>query len=152
MCLYIENAVHTETMKYRNQDIPKPLVADKDILCFKHLRKNVYHYYYTPYQLKTVEFNKNGVAELVSNVKSEKLPFTMNKSLLSLGFIITKGIHSFSFKKHPYYGTLCFKAIIPQGALYYVGNNKDLVSSKLIIFEDDDAYEKYENGKIFYVE
>ena len=160
MCLYIDENVHTKRIKYRNQNVPEPLIADKDIPCIKYLLvkfignmiddNNVpcNKYYTTPYMGARVRFNKNRIAELVSDIENEALPFTYE---IYSNFSVEHGIYSYVrengremvlnvFRTVP---STLFKAIIPRGAMYYVGQDSDLVSNRLLIFEDEDAYQKY---------
>ena len=40
-----------------------------------------------------------------------------------------------------------FPAIIPKGSKYYIGNNKDIVSTNLIVFENEFRYEEYKTKR-----
>ena len=162
MCLYIDKCVHTETMKYRNRTLPKPFVANKDIPCVKYL---IVHLlgdflddvklphriieYVTPYYEKRVAFDKNGVAEIVTDVNSKKLPFVIIKEDYGkIMFVVENGVHSWGKEKEAtlfdkIYNHTPFKAIIPKGAMFYVGQNGDLVSNRLLIFKTEDALKQY---------
>lgn len=108
------------------------LIATKDIRCYKWL-KNRNSILLTPFQEKPVVF-KNGIA----------VQETDNFSYGTFGFIY-KGIHSYQIWDYVYNG--CYYSIIPKGTQYYIGNNNDLVSLKLIIFKNKFRYWIY---KIFH--
>ena len=150
MCLTINTDVHTKRTWNRtfSRRIPKPLVADKDILCVKTLLPIPFSRnckFMTPYRNMEVKFDwLNGVAELVSDVKSKRLPFSVFKSVVKpKNFNVENGIHSWVN------GTIChrmgtqFNAIIPKGAKYYIGEDGDLVSSRLLVFENENFYNDY---------
>lgn len=160
MCLWINKTAHTETMRYRNQDIPKPLIADKDIPCTKYLDVLVTDVvdgdvcscsFFTPFFGKQVKFDGRGVAKLVSDVKSAKnFPFTISKDTINPdnpSFYIERGIHSCQETCNGRGRFLeihaPFKAVIPKGAMYYVGEWEDFVSNELIIFEHLSAFQCY---------
>ena len=66
--------------------------------------------------------------------------------------IVEEGIHSYYNKSsaqkiesvfYNTYGTNRHYAIIPKGVKYYIGNDGDVVSTELIIFETEEDYNQY---------
>ena len=149
MCLIINTDIHikrTWNSNFRRR-IPKPLVADKDILCVKLLMPVPFgtrYKFMTPFRNMGVKFDwLNGIAELVSDVKSKRLPFSVIKTVVKdEKFLVENGIHSRS-KKTLLLGCEQFYAIIPKGAKYYVGVDGDLVSNRLLVFENEIFYNDY---------
>ena len=150
MCLLINSIFHTEYNKYREYKyFPKCFVADRDIHCVKVLQQNQLGIkpYFTPFQKSPVDF-VNGVAEIKTNIKRRKYNFRV--VIVCGKFYIYDGVHSLCYIQ-PEYLTLnnveCKDAIIPKGTKFYVGNNKDIVSEKLLVFENEGDYKKYKEGK-----
>lgn len=116
-----------------NQD--KPFIASNDIKCYKELIKYCTKTMYeTPFRFSTILF-KNGVCIQ----QCDEFGISYNKYDVNEHYIF-EGIHS---KNHISYcpPTHCFKiAIIPKGTEFYTGNCNDLVSLKLIIFENKFRY------------
>ena len=135
MCLTINKKCHS----LRNG---KPLakIAKKDIKCYKLLviksRGTIFsngcHKRYidwmTPYKCYNVKF-KDGHCILRAKISPIKInPYKD---------VIGKGIHSFLSKDVNGLGGYRFNAIIPKGTRYYIGDCGDMVSEKLIIYEDN---------------
>lgn len=113
---------------------PKPLITEKDIFCKKRLIKH-FSGLYTPYQNAFIKFN-NGIC----------IQGAYRFSVDEFGDI-HQGIHSYSKCHIILPGELVYPCIIPKGTQYYIGNTKDLVSLKLIIFNNKFRYWIY---KIFH--
>ena len=116
-------------------------VAKVDIFvykCLDYFYGNFCTPYCTPFYFFPIFF-ENG--EYVLKVKN----FTYNKS--SNNKRVEEGIHSYYNKsaaqKLEKDGIEKHYAIIPKGAKYYIGNNGDVVSTELIVFETEEHYKKY---------
>lgn len=108
-----------------------PKRAKEDIKCYKVLAvvnaDDVTMYYSSPvyYEKYTFENNK---CEKKSKFKLFEILFSNT---------ISKGIHTFNTKKNNiHYALIQYDAIIPKGTLYYVGRDNDLVSERLIVYEN----------------
>lgn len=117
MCLIIDKTKHKKLFGFY---LPK--IAKKDISVYKVL------YYsdnsiYTPHQHCHIKFHKNKAI--------------LGSILIPYNGKVSKGIHAFR-EEIPLYSRSykIHKAIIPKGSLYYIGVNNDIVSTKLIIFEN----------------
>lgn len=117
MCLVIDKTKHKKLFGFY---LPK--IVKEDIPVYKILNHHdgLIH---TPHQWYHIKFHKNKVI--------------LRSILTQWKGNIFKGIHAyrekinirmFNYKTH--------KAIIPKGSLYYIGINNDIVSTKLIIFEN----------------
>lgn len=148
MCLTVETKYHNKHFIWgKHRNIPKPLVAQEDILVYKWVECDNFNFnhFYTPYQQKVVEFDEKGVAILDSGVKSKKVPFTI--FIAPNGrFYVSKGIHSFnSQRKAVHINVFTMNSIIPKGTKFYIGGSGDIVSQKLIIFKTKTDYWEYVN-------
>lgn len=111
-----------------------PRIAEKDVFCKKCLIKRS-NRLYTPYQNTFIEFKKG-----ICIQKAYCFSFDAFGD-------ISQGIHSYSKCHIVLPGELMYPCIIPKGTQYYIGNAKDLVSLKLIIFKNKFRYWVY---KIFH--
>lgn len=118
MCLIIDSTKHKKLFGFY---LPK--IAKEDIPVYKML------YYsdsiiYTPNQWYPIKFYKNKAI--------------LRSILTQRGRKILKGIHAYRKDIVVLEGSYhkMHKAIIPKGSLYYIGENIDIVSTKLIIFEN----------------
>ena len=109
------------------------LIATQDIRCYKWLIKRS-SFLFTPFKDELIVF-KNGIAV------QETDNFTYD-----LDGDINKGIHSFQKRVDRIIGRRYY-SIIPKGTQYYIGDENDLVSLKLIIFKNRLRYWIY---KIFH--
>lgn len=109
------------------------LIATEDIRCYKWLIKRS-SFLPTPFKDELIVF-KNGIA----------IQETDDFSYGAFGDIC-KGIHSFQKRFNRIIGRNYY-SIIPKGTQYYIGDANDLVSLKLIIFENKFRYWIY---KIFH--
>lgn len=140
MCLIVNEHCHKETINRNGIEIPKPLKADTNLKVKKML---VYlgfgdgGNYITPFQNKLICFNEDGICYLESDLKKKKkFPFNFKYNCAT----ITNGIHSYTCSVKNF----CHYAIIPKGAKYYVGCNSDVVSDRLLIFENQDKFRLWE--------
>ena len=120
----------------------KPLVADEDIVVYKALdhrdaftgKKTLR----TPYQFYPISF-KDGKC-----IMDGYLECTLNKS-------VSFGFHSYADEKEADAKCKLFQesemtkhwAIIPKGGRYFLGEDRDVVSDKLIIFETKEDFMQY---------
>jgi hypothetical protein len=161
MCLYVNAKYHTPE-EYAGY-VPK--VADRDILVYKVLQTDG-AFYYTPYVDCPVYFD-NGRAELVprrsvygsdGTLKLDAEPASLSARLDFAGYpVVDYGVHAFtakfaarndinSLKKMEEIAKVCWgpdshyilcKAIIPKGSKYFVGEDSDIVTDRLVIFVAD---------------
>lgn len=111
----------------------EPFIASRDIKCYKMLRRRITKGYVTPFINATILF-KNGVCIQ----QCDKFGISCSKDGINKLYIF-EGIHSSIYDIFDNF--YCFKiAIIPKGTQYYVGNDNDLVSLKLIIFKNKFRY------------
>lgn len=98
--------------------------------------------YATPYQCVHVGFNQDNVATLVS-------PMTFETEPHSKRLCVTRGIHAFTSSvkanntAHHFIYTQVFRAVIPAGETYVLGDDQDIVATKMIIFKTEKDYFKY---------
>ena len=125
MCLIINTKYH-----HLRNGMPLAKIAKDDIPCYKLLIGGS-HGWVTPFQCYNIKF-KNG--QCVQQSRIHPCMYTNGD------FFITRGIHGFISKGIYYLVGYRFNAIIPKGTRYYIGMHNDMVSEKLIIYEDN--YEK----------
>lgn len=143
MCLTINTDIHTERVRYRNfKKMPKPFIADKDIYCFKYLTRsgNFDIKFFTPFFCEEVVFDAKGMAVMESDVKKRKYPFSIWSEVLN-EYNVDNGIHSYTTQTPM--AAIVFDAVIPKGSMYYIGQDNDLVSEKLIVFQNRTAFLVY---------
>ena len=123
MCLAIDKGFHKNN---------EPLIAERNIRVYKCLDMDQFGIT-TPFMYYPIEFDEEGKCILIS----KKLELTSQDT-------IREGIHACRTKKaaeficfmFPEAGTTTFKAIIPKGTKYFIGNNGDIVSEKIIIYNE----------------
>ena len=129
MCLIVEKGTNKRKAK-------------TDILVYKCLDNN-YGNYCTPYMYFPVYFEDGKYV-----LKVKHFSYNNDKKVV----IVEEGIHSFYLEWcaqdvvttfHEADGTEKHYAIIPKGANYYIGNDGDIVSTELIVFETKKDYDKY---------
>lgn len=127
MCLYKNKKHHP---------FNKPLIADKDIVCYKQLETS--HFtdgYVTPCTYSVIP------AECLE----KKIPFKaeiLNKFMfiwrhvLGFGNVVTDGfIHSYVDFPDPSFFYYTFQCIIPKGTKYFIGNEHDYASEQIIFIK-----------------
>ena len=122
MCLSINKKFHKNN---------KPLKAEKDIRVYKCL--DIQFGITTPFMYHPIKFDEEGKCILTSGELKPTSEDTINK-----------GIHAYRTKNDaiitclmfPETGTTAFKATIPKGTKYFIGNNGDIVSEKMIIYNE----------------
>lgn len=134
MCLFKDRKHHP---------FNRPLIAEEDIVCYKHLYINGLNELITPHTRVRVP-----VKCIQKNVK-KRIPFKaeiLNKFQFiwrhKLGFsnIVTDGfIHTFSLVppyNNRFWGDRIFKCIIPKGTKYFIGKGGNEYASEQIIFKE----------------
>lgn len=132
MCLTIDPKKHRF---WFNHYVPK--VAQEDILVYKSLFLRE-EGYVTGCRAYPVTFT-DGIAVLEATIVVEKCPYR-SATKWHKDRVIGPGIHSF------HTSPFCLRtnfAIIPKGTTFYVGDNNDMVSEKLVIFQFEHYYRDY---------
>ena len=152
MCLSVNLGFH----KVKN-DKPIALIAKQSILVYKVLRIKGEHYY-TPFILKSINFDDEYGMFFYKTTR-----FSFDKEYLSkrnYKHLVARGIHSFANLDRADYDKIYFEilsgstttthihyAIIPKGSKFYIGNDCDIASSNLVVFENETKYN--ENKEYF---
>ena len=152
MCLSVNLDFH----KVKN-DKPIALVAKQSILVYKVLRIKGEHYY-TPFILKSINFDDEYGMFFYKTTR-----FSFDKEYLSkrnYKHFVARGIHSyfdfdiancakiyFEIMSGSTTTTHIHYAIIPKGSKFYIGNDCDIASSNLVVFENEAKYN--ENKEYF---
>ena len=129
MCLYVNSKV---------------LIAKENLRCFKVLQKRNMNGYCTPFMCMPINFRYGmAKADIVGELR-------VYRSLMRPGHEIHQGIHAYCAKKYAdkIWGFLLNSheiknAIIPKGAQFCIGQDGDVVATKMIIFRNDEAFEKF---------
>ena len=163
MCLLINKHIHKPKTVYHTDydgrvfctEERKPLYSDKDIIVYKVLKGRqlaidtiCYPYdtpirmeliYVTPFMGCTVFFD-DGKADIISKIQFSDDCYADHDK-------INKGLHSYISRNkalehlNPFLfsdlNLKIFTAIIPAYTDFYIGEDGDVVSSRLIIYEDD---------------
>lgn len=133
MCLYKDKKHHP---------FNKPLVADKDIVCYKALIQSLPDspdIFLTPFQLEPIRIPVyiNCQIPFIARDDNKFCSFWKHKlgfsRIVESGFIHTfKEKHSISLRR---YGFI-FKCIIPKGVKYFIGTDNDYASERIIFLEE----------------
>lgn len=120
MCLYIKN------VKCDSIGDAIPLIARKDIICYKRLKPLGHGYFKTPYREFTVKIGTfMSVDSFGLSVDSFGLWFNQ----------VNRGIHGYTSKKRASGETdrneVMVKCIIPKGTEYFRGVYDDIVALKM---------------------
>lgn len=129
MCLFKDKGFHSNN---------RPLIAEKDIICYKKIQQVGRNAYITPctYTQIPIECIQDKVpfkAVILSRFKF------IWRHILGFSDIVTDGfIHTFS--SVPLYFDLSrnnrvFKCIIPKGTIYFIGDDGDYASKQIIFVE-----------------
>lgn len=160
MCLLINKHIHKPKTVYHTDyngrvfctEERKPLYSDKDIIVYKVLKDRLYYSicyspdtdfmralrYVTPFMGCTVDFDNDGKADIISEIRFSDDCYADHDK-------INKGLHSYiSYDKAIELLNVSinsdlkiFTAIIPAYTDFYIGEDGDVVSSRLIIYEDN---------------
>ena len=136
---------------------PIALVAKQSILVYKALRIEGKHYY-TPFREKSINFDDEYGMFFYKTTR-----FSFDKEYLSrhnYKHLVARGVHSFVSLDRANYDKIFFEimsgtttttnihyAIIPKGSKFYIGNDCDIASSNLVVFENETKYN--ENKEYF---
>ena len=145
MCLNIKTRWH----KTDNPSIFMALKAEKPIVAHKLLEMQD-GILATPYQYLPIEFRSG--KKTVKGQGFEKKNTSIVNGMYKIPYVRC-GVHAFSDKKSAKaaianacgmgWDFLNYRAVIPAGSYFFIGCEGDIVSDKLIIFENEDAYNKY---------
>ena len=152
MCLSVNLDFH----KVKN-DKPIALIAKQSILVYKVLEIRGKHYR-TPYMIKSINFDDEYGMFFYKTTR-----FSFDKEYLSkrnYKHLVARGIHSYVNLDRADYDKIYFEilsgstttthihyAIIPKGSKFYIGNDCDIASSNLVVFENETKYN--ENKEYF---
>jgi hypothetical protein len=104
----------------------KPTIAKKDIKVYKVLWKHSHGSSYRGFKYeKGNEYYQTGK------------PFTKTYSRFSKKLIISRGLHAWitkedAIRRHNRSLHVIVEMVIPKGSMYYLGDNDDIVSNRLI--------------------
>lgn len=155
MCLSVNLGFH----KVKNNK-PIALVAKQSILVYKVLEVKNKHYY-TPYMLKFANFDDEYGMFFYKTTRFsiDRVRF-FDQGREYREYLVARGIHShIDLAKAnctiSYLKILCdlnaipniHYAIIPKGSKFYIGTEGDIVSSNLVVFENEAKYN--ENKEYF---
>ena len=159
MCLTVSYRHHRKSMV----EFPEPFICDKDILVFKSLNVTTHSVEFEGDCNYTIKWSTYPCELYATPTFGKAVKFENRRAMLetdkfgkewdsSTGHaIINEGIHT---GKHPgtakiYGGSSVFFCIIPAGTEFYLGMFDDVVSKKILIFEEDKEFLKYreERGK-----
>ncbi len=145
MCLTIKTRWH----KTDKPSIFMALKAKKPIVAYKLLEMQD-GILATPYQYLPIKFRSG--QKTVKGIGFEKENSSLVNGMYKFPFV-RYGVHAFSHKKSVEealsnaksmgWDFLNYRAVIPAGSYFFIGSEGDIVSNKLIIFENEDAYNKY---------
>ena len=148
MCLTIDRNIH---VKRDGNKIPFPFIADEDILVTKMLNPVSKYWLFGRKRAKTpimgyeVLFDRNGTATLFAT-------FAYDWADKNRYVYVDRGIHAYTGVGEKSYNNICkmmeynnieYRAIIPKGTRYYIGDDGDVVAEKMTIFVNSPAYIKY---------
>ena len=130
MCLYVDERYHTTL---------EPKTAMFPILVYKALEYSDYYMgYISPYMEIEYEFGELNTSHLIFDDENDS---------------VEDGLHACTTKEsaenHCYrfsYGDI-FPAIIPVGAMFFIGENNEIVSTELIVYKNLRALTRV-HGKI----
>lgn len=127
MCLTVNSRYHNAT------DTPHARIGYAPLLVWKALWY-VYDHWRGPYQNYKYTFGALNTAK-----------FVIEHSCNEREMYVTEGLHAFrtqkaaEFEMRAYDNHRVFPAVIPAGAALYIGENLDIVSEALIVYETMDA-------------
>lgn len=132
MCLYVDRQYHPFTYISK----PKPKVATFPILVYKALGFDGKRYI-APYRGTKYNFNKTYTAKL-----GVLLNYYIDRKRYEW-YEVGEGLHACITKdRADQISSNVFYAIIPPGAEFYLGDENDIVASKLIVYESKLDLEK----------
>ena len=141
MCLSVNLGFH----KVKSNK-PVALVTKQSILVYKVLSSTDGVHYYTPFILKSINFDDEYGMFFYKTTK-----FSIDRDDQH-HYDVLRGIHScIDFDKancisgyFKIFGVSTIHyAIIPKGSKFYIGSDCDIVSSNLVVFENEAKYNEY---------
>ena len=146
MCLSVNLGFH----KVKSNK-PVALVTKQSILVYKVLSSTDGVHYYTPFVLKSINFDDEYGMFFYKTTR-----FSFDKEYISkrnYKHLVVKGAHSYVNLARANYDKIFFEilsgstknthihyAIIPKGSKFYIGNDCDIASSNLVVFENETKY------------
>lgn len=127
---------------YIHPKYPEPLVAKRDIVCYKHgtvHQQTEGKFVFWPFFMTSFRYRQNVVKKLSCEDQEEWPCITADLQFGNL--MVSIGFHSYSNKKNlpktrGKYGYHAVKCIIPKGARYlYNPDDKEYVSTELMVVE-----------------
>ena len=144
MCLSVDLGFH----KVKDNK-PIALVAKQSILVYKVLEIEGKHYY-TPFISKGINFDDEYGMFFY---KTTKFSIDRTYYYAQYHYDVLRGIHSYINLARANYDKIYFEiitgsttdthihyAIIPKGSKFYIGNDCDIASSNLVVFENETKY------------
>ena len=130
------------TKDKKHHPFNRPLVADKDIVCYKVLTQDLPggppDEFLTPFQLEPIRMSVylNCQIPFIAWDDSKFCSFWRHKlgfsRVVESGFIHTyRDRHSIPFVRYEF----VFKCIIPKGTEYFIGTDHDYASKRIIFLE-----------------
>ena len=153
MCLSVN-------LNYHKVEDNKPiaLIAKQSLLVYKVLSSTDGVHYHTPFQYQSINFDDEYGMFFYKTTR-----FSFDKEYLSkrnYKHLVARGIHSYANLDRAnldknYFGIMSGStttkhihyAIIPKGSKFYIGNDCDIASSNLVVFENEAKYN--ENKEYF---
>ncbi len=129
MCLYKDKKHHP---------FNRPLVAEKDIVCYKQLYLNCANMLVTSCRhilvpIKCIQKNKRKRVPFKAEIV-EKFRFFCCHVLGTSGIVNDGFIHVYTYPRQNW-GNITFKCIIPKGTKYFIGLKHDLAAKEIIFLE-----------------
>lgn len=128
MCLFIES---------------EKLIAKEPIVVFKCLDYNRENKTYeTPFQYFPVRFDADGVARLFVDKRKFKPKKVRGFKQINVGIHAFINIEQANYTSYMFPQTATHYAVIPKGAIYYLGG-QEIASNELIIFKRKKDYREF---------
>ena len=145
MCLTINRKYHGLVHTQKGEKF-YPIKTNRPLLVYKILEE-LDNGFQTPFQYCPIEF---------TNGKKTLKGFDFPKSKFYKDKTVHCGVHSWASKtvaeQECLYGRAqqwafdTYKAVVPANTLFYVGEDGDVVSTRLTIFETDEDFEAYKKN------
>ena len=125
MCLFKNGKYHPHN---------RPLIAEKDIVCYKQVGRYSCDLYETPYTYTIIPTQciENKVpfkAKICKKFRFFCYHILGTTSIAGDGFI-----HVYTYPRYTF-GLITFKCMIPKGTKYFIGEHGDLAARKIIFLE-----------------
>lgn len=120
----------------------RPLIAKEDIVCYKILIRFDYidppYILYTPFMYEPVNIQTYLNNKISFIAKNDNKFYSFLRHKLGFSRIVKSGfIHTYNYpvKPNKQLRTSVFKCIIPKGTKYFVGEDEDYASERIIFVE-----------------